>query len=490
MLYPHQVSGAKVLEQIAAQMQAKKLPLVADLRDESDHENPTRLVIVPKSNRIDVEGLMLHLFASTDLERSYRVNLNVIGLDGRPQVKNLLQILTEWLTFRTETVRRRLQFRLDKILERLHILEGLLIAYLNLDEVIRIIRYEDEPRAELCKQFKLTERQADAILDLKLRHLAKLEEHKLNAEQSELSTEREGLESTLASPRKMKTLLRKEITSDTEKYGDARRSPIVKRAEAHVMREEDHLPNEPMTVVLSKMGWIRAAKGHEVDSEGLNYKSGDEFLTDALGRSNQNATFFDSTGRTYNLPIHSLPSARGQGEPLTGRLNPPPGGYFIGMIAAEPSQSILVASDAGYGFITTLEECYSKNRSGKAVLKISDGGLMLPPVLVPEDKKLQLASVTNEGRLLVFPLSELPIMSRGKGNKIMSIPGSRVASREEFLVSLAILKKTDSLTVFSGKRSITLKPSDLANYQGERGRRGAKLPRGFQRVDKILVGGK
>ena len=484
---PHQVSGAKILEQIAAQMQAKKLPLVADLRDESDHENPTRLVIVPRSNRIDSEALMSHLFASTDLERSYRVNLNMIGLDGRPQVKNLLQILTEWLVYRTETVRRRLQHRLDKILDRLHILEGLLIAFLNIDEVIRIIREEDNPKAELCARFSLSERQADAILDLKLRHLAKLEETNLKAEQSDLADERKGIEAVLESPRKMKSLLRKEISEDAEKYGDDRRSPIMVRAEAQVMREEELVPNEAMTVVLSKMGWVRAAKGHEVDSEALSYKSGDTFLADALCRSNHTAVFFDTTGRSYSLPVHSLPSARGQGEPLTGRLNPPPGAHYIGLACGEPSQHILLASDAGYGFITKLEDCISKNRAGKAALKIPEGSQILPPAVITNLEKQLLAGVTNEGRLLVFPVAELPMLSKGKGNKIIGIPPSRVKSHEEFLIDIAILNETDGLTVFSGKRHITLKASDLAHYQGERGRRGSKLPRGFQRVDKVAA---
>lgn len=482
---PHQVSGAKIMEQIAAQMQAKKLPQVVDLRDESDHENPTRLVIVPRSNRIDVEALMSHLFASTDLERSYRINLNMIGLDGRPQVKNLKQILTEWIDYRTETVRRRLQYRLDKILDRLHILEGFLIAFLNIDEVIRIIRFEDDPKAELCARFGLTERQADAILDMKLRHLAKLEEIKLRSEQDELQQERNSIEDTLSSPRKMKSLLKKEITEDAEKYGDARRSPLVLRQEAQIMKEDDLIPNEAMTVVLSKMGWVRAAKGHEVDSTGLSYKAGDAFLADALSRSNQQAVFFDTTGRSYSLPVHTLPSARGQGEPLTGRLNPAPGAHFMGLISGEPNQHVLLASDAGYGFVTKLEDCYCKNRAGKALLKLPEGSKILAPCLVTDPATQWLASVTNEGRLLVFKIADLPILPKGKGNKILNIPASRAKSHEEYLVACAVLNAKDSLTVFSGKRHITLKPSDWSHYQGERGRRGSLLPKGFQRVDSI-----
>lgn len=486
---PHQVSGSKVLEQIAAQMTAKKLPMVADLRDESDHENPTRLVIVPRSNRVDVDSMMSHLFATTDLERNYRINLNMIGINGRPQVKDLRTILQEWLSYRMETVRRRLQYRLEKIIDRLHILEGLLVAYLNIDEVIAIIREADNPKAELCKRFTLSERQADAILDMKLRHLAKLEEIKITAEQDELASERKQLEQTLGSTRRMKTLLRKEITEDAKTYGDDRRSKLVEREEAQAMREIDRLPKEAMTVVLSQKGWVRAAKGHDVNSEELNYKAGDTLLMDCLARSHQSAVFFDSTGRAYTLPVHSLPSARGQGEPLTGRLKPPVGANFIGVLSGEESQQIVLASDCGYGFVTTLGDCMSKNRSGKAVLKVPEGCRMLAPQFVTDLESQFIASVSLEGRLLLFPVADLPVMTRGKGNKLISIPSAKVSAREDYVVDVAILAEQDALMVFSGKRHLTIKAKDLAHYHGERGRRGSKLPRGFQRVERICIGG-
>lgn len=484
---PHQVSGAKVLEQIAQQMQAKKLPMVADLRDESDHENPTRLVIIPKSKRVDEQDLMSHLFATTDLERNYRVNLNMIGIDGKPQVKSLKDILTEWIIYRTETVRRRLQFRLDKILARLHILDGLLIAYLNIDEVIHIIRHEDHPKNELIARFKLSEIQADAILDMKLRHLAKLEEIKIRSEQDELSQERKKLEEILGSERRLKTLIKKEIIADAEQYGDERRSPIVTRGEAKAMREEDMLPSEAITIVLSSNGWVRSAKGHEIDCEGLNYKSGDEFKMAALGRSNQLAIFLDSTGRVYGLPAHTLPSARSQGEPLTGRFNPPAGATFVAALAGDTERQVLVASDSGYGFVASISDMLVKNKNGKAFIKCPKGSRVIAPSLVNDLESDYLAAVTNEGRLLVFPLADLPILPKGKGNKIISIPSARVASHEEFMVAAIVLSETQSLTIHSGKRHVTLKPKDIAHYQGERGRRGNKLPRGFQRVTNMTL---
>ena len=485
---PHQVSGAKVLEQIATQMTAKKLPMVEDLRDESDHENPTRLVITPRSNRVDVEGLMSHLFATTDLERTYRVNFNVIGIDGRPQVKNLLMILREWLIFRTETVRRRLQHRLDKVNRRLHLLEGLLIAFLNLDEVIHIIRTEDEPKKVLMKRFSLTEEQADYILDTKLRQLARLEEMKIKAEQEELAKERDSLEKILGSKQRMKTLIRKELMADAEKYGDDRRSPIVERAAAEAMDETALTPAEPATVVLSEKGWVRSAKGHEIDPSSMNYKAGDGFLSAARGRSNQLAVFIDSSGRCYGVPAHTLPSARGQGEPLTGRLNPPAGATFVAVMMGAENDRYLLASDAGYGFVVKLGDLMAKNKNGKAILKVPKGARVLPPALVKDAASDMVTAVTTEGRMLVFPLTELPELSKGKGNKIISIPSARVVSREEYVVAINSVPVGEKLTLFCGQRHTTLKATDLEHYQGERGRRGNKLPRGFQRVDRASVG--
>jgi len=484
---PHQVSGARVLEQIAAQMQAKKLPMVEDLRDESDHENPTRLVILPRSNRVDVVRLMSHLFATTDLERTYRVNLNLIGINGRPAVKDLLSLLKEWLSFRTETVRRRLQYRLDQVLERLHILEGLLIAYLNIDEVIAIIRYEDDPKAELMRRFDLSGQQAEAILNLRLRHLAKLEEIKIRGEQEELAQECNWLEKTLGSNQRLRTLIRKEIQADAEKYGDARRSPIVERPAAEALDELELAPSEPVMVVLSEKGWARTAKGHELDPTGLSYKSGDGFLAAARLRSNQQVVFLDSTGRSYSLQAHSLPSARSQGEPLTGRLNPPPGARFVTVLGGDPEAPYLLASDAGYGFRVKLGELFAKNKAGKAVLTLPRGGRVLPPVALVEPASDRLVAISNEGRMLVFPVAELPELARGKGNKIIGVPAKRVEGRDEFVVAIAVVPIGASLTAHSGKRHITLKPADLDSYAGERGRRGNKLPRGFQRVDRVEV---
>jgi topoisomerase-4 subunit A len=484
---PHQVSGAKVLEQIAAQMQAKKLPMVDDLRDESDHENPTRLVIVPRSNRVDVERVMSHLFATTDLERTYRVNMNLIGIDGRPAVKDLQTLLKEWLKFRTETVRRRLQYRLDQVLDRLHILEGLMIAYLNIDEVIAIIRHEEDPKAELIRRFSLSETQAEAILNLRLRHLAKLEEMKIRGEQDELEEERKSLEKILGSEKRLRTLIRKELKADAEEYGDDRRSPIVERAPAEALAETDLTPSEAVTVVLSEKGWARAAKGHEIDPAALNYRAGDKFLTAARLRSNQQAVFIDSNGRSYSLLAHTLPSARSQGEPLTGRLSPAAGAIFTAVVGGEPDGEYLLASDAGYGFRVKLSDMLAKNKSGKALLTLPKGAKVLQPGIITDSSHDRVVAISNEGRMLVFPLSELPQLARGKGNKIIGIPAKRVVSREEFVVALAVVPQGASLTAHAGKRYIVLKPTDLDGYQGERGRRGNKLPRGFQRVDRIEV---
>jgi len=484
---PHQVSGARILEQVAAQMQAKKLPMVEDLRDESDHENPTRLVIVPRSNRVDVDRLMSHLFATTDLERSYRVNMNVIGLDGRPQVKDLRGMLKEWLEFRFETVRRRLEYRLDKVRSRLHLLDGLLIAFLNIDEVIRIIRTEDEPKNELMVRFGLSEIQADYVLDTKLRQLARLEEVKIRAEQEELEAERKQLETTLGSKQRMKTMIRKELQEDAEKYGDKRRSPIKQRESAVAMDETEITPSEPVTVVLSEKGWARAAKGHDIDPSGLSYKSGDGYLGAAKLRSNQSALFLDSCGRCYSVQAHTLPSARSQGEPLTGRLAPPNGATFQAVIGGEPEQWNLVASDAGYGFLVQNRDLHSKNKAGKALLTLPRGAKVLAPSVATDLESDRVVAITNEGRMLVFPIADLPVLNRGKGNKIIGVPPKRVASREEFVVAIAAVPEKGKLTAYSGKRYIVLKRSDLDHYEGERGRRGKKLPRGFQKVDAVSV---
>jgi len=486
---PHQVSGAKVLEQIAALMQAKpsKLPQVADLRDESDHENPCRIVIIPTNSRVDHEVLMQHLFASTDLESSYRVNVNIIGLDGKPQLKNLRNLLVEWLEFRVQTVRRRLQFRLDKVERRLHLLDGLLIAYLNLDEVIHIIRTAEHPKAELIARFELSEIQADYILDTRLRQLARLEEMKLRDEQDALLKEQAKLQALLGSEAKLKKLVRSELIKDAETYGDDRRSPIVERAEAKALTETELLPNEKITVVLSEKGWVRSAKGHDIDATGLSYKAGDGFKTSAAGRSNQFAVFIDSTGRSYSVPAHTLPSARGQGEPLTGRLTPPPGANFECVLLPDDDSLYVIASDAGYGFVVKGEDLQAKNKAGKALLSLPNNAKVILPRPVEDRESNWLASVTTEGRLLVFKISDLPQLGKGKGNKIIGIPGERVASREEYVTDIAVIPEGSTLVLQAGKRTLSLRPDDLEHYKGERGRRGNKLPRGFQRVDALLV---
>ena len=482
---PHQTSGSKVLEQIAQQMQAKKLPMIVDLRDESDHENPTRLVVIPRSNRVDKQAVMNHLFATTDLERSYRVNMNVIGLDGRPQVKGLDKILSEWLEIRTATTRRRLEYRLDKVLKRLHILDALLIAFLNIDEVIAIIREEDQPKPVLMARFGLTDTQAEAVLELKLRHLAKLEEMKIRGEQDELAQERDSLELTLGSARRMKSLVRKELLAAAEEFGDERRSPLVARAEARAFSEEEIVSAEPVTVILSEMGWIRSGKGHDIDPLSLSYKSGDRFKLSAKGKSNQPVVILDSTGRTYTVAAHGLPSARGQGEPLTGRINPPSGVSFTGMMMGGDEGHYLLASDAGYGFIAKLSDLQSKNKAGKAALTLPKGALVLPPVAIGDMESSHVVAVTTEGRMLIFPVGDLPLMPRGKGNKMIGIPSARAASREEYVTAVTIFSERDTLKVISGKRHLSLKFAELEHYLGERGRRGHKLPRGFQKVDAL-----
>ena len=484
---PHQVSGAKILEQIAHQMQAKKLPMVSDLRDESDHENPTRLVIEQRSNRVDTEGLMNHLFATTDLERSYRVNLNLIGVDGKPSVKGLLEILNEWLQFRIDTTRRRINYRLDKINHRLHLLEGRLIAFLNIDEVIRIIREEERPKQELIVRFGLTEVQAEYILETRLRQLARLEEMHIKAEQAELAEEKAKLDLVLSSEARLKTLVKKELKAAAEEYGNDRRSPIVTRSEAKAMSESDLLSSDPVTVVMSDKGWIRSAKGHDIDGDNLSYKSGDSFHFSVKGKSNQQTIILDSSGRSYAIATHTLPSARGQGEPLTGRIKAPSGVEFIGGLMGAESDYYLMSSDAGYGFFTTLGELSTKNKAGKAAVSIPKGAQLLAPQPVSSIENTFVAAVSNEGRLLVFPSSELPVLGKGKGNKIVNIPAARVQSREEFMLGAVVLGEGDILILEAGKRHISLKMSDLDHYRGERGRRGNKLPRGFQKVDVVRV---
>ncbi|TVQ84711.1 MAG: DNA topoisomerase IV subunit A [Chromatiaceae bacterium] len=486
---PFQVSGNRIMEQIAAQMQARRLPMIEDLRDESDHECPTRLVIVPRSNRVDVARLMSHLFATTDLERSYRVNMNVIAGNGRPRVMNLREILSEWLDFRTATVRRRLQHRLDRVRERLHLLEGLLIAFLNIDEVIRIIRGEDEPRPVLMARFGLSETQADYVLNTRLRQLARLEEIRIRQEQADLGAERDRLQAILAEPARLRQLLSDELAADAQKYGDARRSPLAARAPALALDDTELAPSEPITVVLSEKGWVRAAKGHEIDAAGLAYKSGDRFLDALRLRSSQQVSFLDSTGRSYSLPAHTLPSARGQGEPLTGRFDPPKGAAFVAMLGDERAQRWLLASDAGYGFICPGEALLAKPRSGKAVLTLPEGARVLVPVAVPATGPdgVRVAVATTAGYLLLFALAELPELVRGKGNKLIGIPSARLKAGEERVAALALVAAPGSLVIQAGRRTLTLKPADLSLYLGERGRRGTLLPRGLRAVEAMWV---
>lgn len=481
---PHQVSGAKLMEQIAAQMLAKKLPMIEDLRDESDHENPTRLLIIPKSKRIDVDAVMSHLFTTTDLEKSYRVNMNMIGMDGRPKVKGLRDILVEWLVFRTETVRRRLQYRLDKVLARLHILDGLLIAYLNIDEVIAIIRSEDYPKPVLMARFALTDIQAEAILELKLRHLAKLEEIKIRGEQEALEKERVALEKTLGSKLLLNRLIRKEIERDAEQFGDDRRSPIVARVAAVALETTALISNEPLTIILSQKGWIRAAKGHDIDVESLSYRSGDEFLDSVKNRSTQPLYMLDSTGRAYSTASHDLPSARTQGEPLTGRLNPPPGSLFIYLLSGNPEDWYVLASHYGYGFRVQLKELSSKNKAGKLLITLPPGAKVLKPAPIYDESDL-MAVVTLQGRLLIFPVADLPALARGKGNKLIQIPSGDLLSEKDYVVAVLSIPENSSLKVVSGKRFLTLKTLDIEHYTSSRAKRGLALPRGFQRVEGL-----
>jgi topoisomerase-4 subunit A len=482
---PYQVSGSKILEQIAAQMRNKKLPMVEDLRDESDHEDPIRLVITPKSGKVDIDGLMSHLFSTTSLERTVRVNMNIVALDGRPRGFNLLELLTEWLKFRRETVKRRLQHRLQIVSDRLHILDGLLVAYLNIDEVIAIIREEDNPKAELQARFSLSETQAEAILNLRLRNLAKLEEIRIRGEQGELGAERDVIEKTLKSASRLKTLIKTEILEDAEAYGDARRTKLVEREAAQALDETQLIGSEPVTVILSHRGWARAAKGHEIDPLALSYKSGDGFLAAACGRSNQLAMFIDSTGRVYSVLAHTLPSARGQGEPLSGRFNPPDGAVFCGPMIGDPESKWLLASDAGYGFIARLADLASRNKAGKSVLRVPAGGRAVVPAAVPPATECLIAAVSSIGRLLLFEMDELPELSKGKGNKVINIPGRKYQAGEETMVAVAVIPEEGNLRVLTGARTMTLRWDDLDPYYVERGRRGALLPKGWRKVEHL-----
>ncbi|TPH21069.1 DNA topoisomerase IV subunit A [Haemophilus haemolyticus] len=483
---PHQSSPSKVIAQIAEQMTAKKLPMLEDIRDEADHENPIRIVLVPRSNRVDTDALMAHLFATTDLEKSYRVNMNMIGLDHKPAVKGLLEILNEWLTFRRTTVTRRLQYRLDKVLSRLHILEGLMIAFLNIDEVIEIIRHEDDPKAELMARFNLSDEQADAILNLRLRHLAKLEENQLKAEQDELEKERLNLEAILGSERRLNTLIKKEIQEDAKKYANPRMSQLVEREEAKMISESDMTPAEPVTVILSEMGWVRCAKGHDIDPKSLSYKAGDNYRAHACGKSNQAVVFIDSTGRSYALDPLSLPSARSQGEPLTGKLNLPAGATIEYVVMASEQQELLMASDAGYGFICKFEDLIARNKAGKALISLPENAKVMEPKTLANATALVVA-MTSAGRMLIFPAKDLPALSKGKGNKIVTIPAENAKERGELLVKLLLISDQASLEFHSGKRKIVLKPEDLQKFRAERGRKGSTLPRGLHTNVEIVV---
>ena len=483
----HQTSSSKILEQIASQMESKKLPMIVDLRDESDEQNPTRLILVPKSNRVDKEAVMNHLFATTDLQKNYRVNMNLIGLNGKPQTRDIKLVLKEWLSFRTKTVTRRLQYRLDWVLDRLHILEGLLAVFINIDEVINIIRNEDEPKKVLQKKFKLSVIQVDAILEIRLRQLAKLEEIKIKEEQGNLDSERKELEKLLGSKARLKTLIKKELKSDAEIYGDKRNSQIVFREEAEAFDESELISSDPVTVILSERGWVRAAKGHDVEPQSLNYREGDSFFASAKGRNNQNAVFLDSKGKAYTVACHSLPSARGQGEPLSGKINAESGETFAGVVSGTLESKVVLASSAGYGFVANLGDLQTKNKSGKAAIRVKDNVKVLDPRSIKDLEKDLLAAITNQGRMLVFPLTELPQLAKGKGNKIINIPKANFDSGEEYLQEIVVLGEGRELKLLSGKRHFTIKPKDIENFIGNRGRRGNLLPKGFRNVDGVEV---
>ncbi|WP_180117106.1 DNA topoisomerase IV subunit A [Acinetobacter sp. YH12096] len=476
---PYQVSGSKVITQIADQMQAKKLPLVTDLRDESDHKNPTRLVIVLRSNRIDAESVMSHLFATTDLESSYRVNMNMIGADGRPQVKSIRRILLEWIEIRKNTVTRRLTYHLNKIEKRLHILAGLIIAYLNIDEVIRIIREEDQPKPVLMTHFNIDEIQAEAILELKLRHLAKLEEMEMRREQEELEAKAAIIREQLANPESLKALIINELKEDAKKFGDDRRSPIVKRAEAHAINEQDMLPADPVTVVLSEAGWIRSAKGHEVDAENLNFRAGDQYLSHAQGKSNQRVYVLDDAGRSYALGINTLPSARGLGEPLSSKLAPASGVGFKQVFIAEDETEVLAMSSKGYGFKTQAKNLDTNAKAGKAFLSLSEGAAVMN--LTAIENATHLALLSSAGRLLLVELDELPVLNKGKGNKLIQL------EEKDQIVSMTTLNLDEIIQVLAGNQQLKLKGDDLQKYVGKRASKGVLLPRGYQKANKLFI---
>ena len=483
---PYHTPSTKILEQIATQIEAKKLPMIVDLRDESDEKNPTRLILVPKSNRVDKEAVMNHLFSTTDLQKNFRVNMNMIGLNGKPQVMDIKSILKEWLKFRTRTVTRRLQHRLDWVMDRLHILEGLLVVYLNIEEVIKIIRTEDDPKKVLQKKYKLSSVQVNSILEIRLRQLAKLEEEKIRTEQQELEGERSELEKIINSKGRLKTLIRKELIEDAEKYGDERKSSLIEREEVSAFDETELISSDPVTIILSLRGWVRAAKGHDIDPETMSYREGDSFLSSAESRNNLNAIFIGSQGKAFTLPCHSLPSARGQGEPLTGRLNAESGETFSGVISGKDDNSLVLATDAGYGFVTKISSLQTKNKSGKAALKVPENGKALSPqpVITIDDN---IAAISSEGRMLVFPVSDLPELARGKGNKIINIPKKSYQAGEEKLQAIAVLGEGRELKLISGKRHFTIKTKDLENFKGSRGLRGNFLPKGFRKVDSTEV---
>ncbi|MEO8957323.1 MAG: DNA topoisomerase IV subunit A, partial [Rudaea sp.] len=483
---PYQVSPSKILEQIANQMRAKKLPMIEDLRDESDHENPVRLVLIPRSNRINLDEMMQHLFATTDLERSYRINLNMIGLDGRPQVKNLKQILNEWLRFRQSTVTRRLQHRLAKVERRLHMLEALRIAFLNLDEVIRIVRSEEEPKPVLIARFKLSEEQADYILETRLRQLARLEEMKLDAERDALEEDRAKINVVLNSKARLKTLIKDELKADAQKYGDDRRSPLIEAQAAQALDETALVASEPLTVVLSEKGWVRAAKGHDIDSAGLNFREGDSFHNAAKGKTTQQVVFIDSSGRSYSTPAHTLPSARGNGEPLSGRFTPSPGARFDTIIIADSPTKLVLASDFGYGFVTKFEALLSNKKAGKQLINMDANAHVLSPAYVNDAARDRIVVVSNAGHLLMFSVAELPELDNGgKGNKLIEIPKAKIGAGERVAGIAVVSEGSGEVTVYAGARKLILRWSDLVEYNGNRAQRGSKLPRGFQRVERI-----
>ena len=471
---PYQASGSKILEQIAEQMINKKLPMVVDLADEGDHEDPIRLVITLKSNRVNAEDVMNHLYASTDLQKNYRVNMNLISLKGGPKVFSLVDLLKEWVIFRKDTVKRKLEHRLDQVNDRLHILEGLLTIFVDLDKVIKIIRNSDEPKKELIKAFKLSEIQANAILEIRLRQLAKLEQLKIENERNELVDERDDIEKILKSKSRLKTLIKNELNEIKELFGEERKSPIINSTNAKIFSEEETIVTEPITVVLSKAGWVRSAKGHEIDPNTLSYRGDDSLQDFARGRSNQLAVFLDSNGKAYSIQSHSLPSARGMGEPITGRLNADSGVQFISSVIGVEGNKFLIMNTAGYGYISEYQNMISNKKTGRAFMKLPDNAKMLKAIPV-KDNHTHIAAVSNIGKLLIFNIEELPILGKGKGNKIINIPKDKLAAGEEFMAHAQLLADDSSLKIEVGKRSVTLKPKDWSEYVLSRAKRGKKV---------------